>query len=111
MPGRDIERSMTDSTTPPLTKQARVAALQAMLLKLISDGQLTNEEMTVLHETRDALQLTPQDVQGIRAEVYHATLRELEGDGRISAREAELLDRMLQFLNGVPWAEPTPREQ
>jgi|GEM_PF-4335944 len=91
---------MNEPDAQPLTDQARLDALKAMLLRLISDGRLTDDELELLQRTRDALRLTPREVRSLRAEVYGTALARAEGDGRIHPHEAELLDRIMQFLNG-----------
>ncbi|MFC4427070.1 hypothetical protein [Deinococcus navajonensis] len=87
----------------PLSTQARLDALRAMLLRLISDGQLTDAEMQLLVDTRSALHLSDQAVRSLRGEIYHTALRQAQQHGRVTARDAELLDRIVQFVNGGVW--------
>ena len=98
---------MSDPSLDPAVSsvQVRLGALRTLLLRLIDDGQLTDEELRHLRDTRDALQLTPAEVRSLRAEVYRKALARAEEDGRIQAREAELLDRIVQFLNGGAWLD------
>ncbi len=96
---------MNEPKTPTLADHARLDALRAMLLRLISDGQLTDGELQLLQHTRDALDLTPSDIRTLRAEVYNTALLRAEEDGVIGAREADLLDRIVQFLNGGVWID------
>ncbi|ACO47449.1 hypothetical protein DEDE109153_15200 [Deinococcus deserti] len=94
---------MNASKNNDLSDQARKDALRAMLLRLISDGQLTDEELRLLIRTRNALDLSPEEVRSLRAEIYQAALQRAQQDGHIGGREAELLDRIVQFLNGGAW--------
>lgn len=86
-----------------LSPAARLAQFRTQLLQLMDDGRLTDHELRQLEHTRRALALTPADVRSLRAEVYHQAFKRAEQDGRISAREAELLDRLVQMLNGGVW--------
>lgn len=94
---------MTESTGRTLTKQARLDALEAMMMRCISDGKLTDEELALLQHTRTALQLSTEEVRSLRARVYNAAFTRAEEDGGIQLRDAELLDRIVQFLNDGAW--------
>ncbi|GGK36484.1 hypothetical protein GCM10008955_32890 [Deinococcus malanensis] len=92
-----------NTTHSALEQDARLDALRAMLLRLISDGQLTDQELRLLIETRDALALAPEAVRSLRAEIYHTALLHAQQRGRVGARDVELLDRIVQFVNGGVW--------
>ncbi|MFC4638459.1 hypothetical protein [Deinococcus hohokamensis] len=87
----------------PLADQARLDALRAMLLRLIEDGRLTDDEMQLLINTRTALDLPAPAVRSLRAEVYHTALLRAQKSGIVDVRDAELLDRIVQFINGGAW--------
>lgn len=89
------------SPLPP--NSARLEVLRRQLLRLMADGQLTDEELQQLQQTRDGLGLTPAEVRSLRAEIYNGALKQAERDGKISGRESDLLDRIVQFLNGSAW--------
>ncbi len=89
------------SAMPP--NSTRLEVLRAQLLRLMADGQLTDQELQQLQRTRDSLGLTPAEVRSLRAEIYNNALKQAEQDGTISEREAELLNRIVQFLNGSAW--------
>ena len=94
---------MTESPIPTLTKQARLDALEAMMMRCISDGRLTDEELELLQHTRTALHLSTEEVRSLRARVYNTAFKRAEEDGGIQLRDAELLDRIVQFLNEGAW--------
>lgn len=48
---------------------------------------------------------------GLRGEIYHTALLQAQTHGRVTVRDAELLDRIVQFVNGGAWlAEHFTRE-
>lgn len=94
---------MHDTVHSRLGDEARLNALRSMLLRLISDGQLTDAEVQLLIDTRAALELPPEAVRSLRAEIYHTALLQAQRNGRVDARDAELLDRIVQFINGGAW--------
>lgn len=94
---------MNNAHDPPLSQRARLDALRAMLLRFISDGQLTDDELRLLIHTRQTLELSAEDVRSLRAEIYHTALKRAERDGNVGQRDAELLDRIVQFLNRGAW--------
>lgn len=94
---------MTESPPLSLTKQACLDALEAMLMRCISDGKLTDEELALLQHTRTALHLSTEEVRSLRGRVYNAAFTRAEEAGGIQLRDAELLDRIVQFLNDGAW--------
>ena len=94
---------MTELSPHTPTKQARLDALEALMMRCIADGKLTDEELILLQHTRDALRLSPEEVRSLRARVYNTAFRRAEEDGGIGLGDAELLNRIVQFLNGGVW--------
>lgn len=74
-----------------------------MLLRLISDGQLTDHELRLLVETRDALALAPEAVRSLRSEIHHTAFQQAQERGRVGTRDVELLDRIVQLVIGGVW--------
>jgi hypothetical protein len=61
---------MTDSSPLSLTKQACLDALEAMLMRCISDSKLTDEELELFQHTRTALHLSTEEVRSLWGRVH-----------------------------------------
>lgn len=79
--------------------EERLRLLRRMLLDALADDTLTPQELHELRAARAELGLTPAQARELRAEVYSAALARAQADDRISVREADLLDGIIQFFN------------
>jgi hypothetical protein len=74
------------------------------ILRAAEDGAFTDEEMNQLQSQFKELELTQDDLKGIRATAYSAALRAAKSDGKITAEEEAELDKIQEFLK-IPGTE------
>jgi hypothetical protein len=74
------------------------------ILRAADDGVLTDEEMNQIQSKYKELELTQDDLKGIRAKAYSAALRAAKSDGKITAEEEAELDKLQTFLK-IPGTE------
>ena len=79
--------------------QPGLAQLRASLLKHLSDGRFTDQELQVARAQRQSLGLSAQSVRALRADVFHSAYMDAYQDGVISPAEADTLDRLMRFFN------------
>jgi hypothetical protein len=76
-----------------------LAELRSELLRHLSDGVFSDQELQLARARRDALGLSAEAVRSLRADVFHSAYMEAYRDGHISPAQADTLDRIMQFFN------------
>ena len=70
----------------------------ASLVTAAEDGKLTDDEIKEIQERYKELELTQDDLKGVRAQAYNAALRAAKADGVVTAEEEAELAKLQQFL-------------
>ncbi len=70
----------------------------AGVLRAAEDGKLTDDEIKEIQSRYKELELTQDDLKGIRAQAYNAALRAAKADGVVTAEEEAELTKLQQFL-------------
>jgi hypothetical protein len=70
----------------------------AGLIRAAEDGKLTDDEIKEIQARYKELELTQDDLKGIRAQAYNAALRAAKSDGVFTAEEEAELGKLQQFL-------------
>jgi hypothetical protein len=104
-------RQLLDKWNAWRQKARNKAAYKRDFMTAIEDGKLTTEEILALNERRVELDLSPDDVRGLRATAYRRACQAAASDRRITAEEAAELQRIKGYLGlGESEVASTQRE-
>lgn len=78
----------------------------AGLINAATDGKFTDDEIKQIQDRYKELELTQDDLKGIRAQAYNTALRAAKSDGVVTAEEEAELAKLQQFLM-IPDSEIT----
>jgi hypothetical protein len=70
----------------------------ASIIRAAEDGKLTDDEIKEIQIRYKELELTQDDLQGVRVQAYNAALRTAKADGVVTAEEEAELAELQQFL-------------
>lgn len=70
----------------------------ASLTRAAEDGKLTDDEIKEIQIRYTELELTQEDLKGVRAKAYNAALRAAKADGSVTAEEEAELAKLQQLL-------------
>jgi hypothetical protein len=90
---------MTQDPSRAAPSAPGLTELRDELLRHLSDGVFTDQELQLARAKRDALGLSAEAVRTLRAAVFHSAYMEAYQDGAISPAQADTLDRIMQFFN------------
>lgn len=76
----------------------------AGIISAAEDGKLTDDEIKEIQARYKDLELTQDDLRGVRAQAYNAALRAVKTDGVVTVEEEAELAKLQQFLM-IPEAE------
>jgi len=74
------------------------------LIKAAEDGRLSDDEINEIQARFKELELTVDDLEGIRVQAYNAALHAVKSDAIITAEEEKELEKLQKFLK-IPESE------